>query len=162
MQPQVQYVMSHIHSVKPFASRSSPALRREPSSLYDGRPERSNQNWMAKDGRARRNQRYRDRVDNRKCMSKKVEWRAKEIRCSRFSMAVLRAAWVLRAFWSICEHMLIRMTIRLSTYLRHDCYVSISFVAWLLKCKSLHSNRFWRDTDTRQILRARVNVETWG
>jgi hypothetical protein len=42
MQPQVQYKISHIYSVRPSALRSSPGERNDPSvGLYRGRPRRS-------------------------------------------------------------------------------------------------------------------------
>lgn len=97
IQPQDQYVMSHIHSVRPFASRSSPARLRSPLS-WVGRPMRSNQNSMRSEGSVRTNQAVRLREDSRKWIKKKNALTPREIRWVRLRMAVLRAASVLSAF----------------------------------------------------------------
>jgi len=103
-QNQVQYVMSHIHSVKPLASKSSPERFKSPLSMV-GRPMRSNQNSMRRAGRLRMNQAKRLRDEKTKWIRKKRVFMPREIRCMRLRMAVLRAARVLRAFYcglSVC------------------------------------------------------------
>ena len=115
-----------MYSVKPLASRSSPAFLSSPLEATDGRPIWSNQNSMAKAGADNKPynryvacvQDVRNTI-NRSRMKKALT--AMEIRWVRLRMEVLRAACCLAAFWiKRISYLVIQYSIG-DTYLSHHC-----------------------------------------
>jgi hypothetical protein len=102
--PQVQYNTSHIYSVRPLASKSSPALFNSPGSApYSGRPIFSSQNSIAAAGVLRRRYRSIERREKEERnmtarRSRKMIWRINVIRCVCLRRLLLRDARVLAAF----------------------------------------------------------------